>query len=100
VKPDARKEYAGLVSNKISTALVSHAIILCEHIFKHSVNGMRDFNINIITGNIYKKTLTILENFSDTVNAYACHASLVILAQFSTGKCYVIKLLCTTLLVY
>lgn len=59
VKPDARKEYADLVSNKIPTALVSHVRGLCEHIFKHSVNGMLDFNINIITGNIYiyKKTL-------------------------------------------
>lgn len=53
VKPDARKEYADLVSNKIPTALVSHVRGLCEHIFKHSVNGMLDFNINIITGNIY-----------------------------------------------
>lgn len=58
VKPDARKEYAGLVSNKMPTALVSHVRGLCEHIFKHSVNGMLDFNINIIAGNIYiKKTL-------------------------------------------
>jgi hypothetical protein len=30
VKPDARTEYADLVSNKIPTALVSHAIILVQ----------------------------------------------------------------------